>query len=233
MHKPESLEAWSWNLIWDTLAYHAFLLSCVFFQNITCCLIGTILVKVWIPGIDHIIQYSQKLCVKQFRKGSSGKLEFCWHSDLAKQRLIAALQYPGADWVLKPAVAKILKRPFCPFLSSFFFVSNRPWAAQNQVAHVVIAKTPQRPVCIWQYQVCCSAIINGNSRNKKKIEENTIFYDSKPFSLDQGYQSNRVACQSQFLIAFYRKIFMLLLVSINIEFLALLVMAGHVSVTLW
>ena len=52
----------------------------------------------------------------------------------------------GADWVLKPAVANILKRPFCPFLSSFFFVSNRPWAAQNQAAHVAIAKMPQRPV---------------------------------------------------------------------------------------
>ena len=54
--------------------------------------------------------------------------------------------HAGMDWVLKPAVAKILKRPFCPFLSSFFFVSNRPWAAQNQAAHVAIAKTPQRPV---------------------------------------------------------------------------------------
>ena len=36
--------------------------------------------------------------------------------------------------------------PFLPFLSSFFFVSNRPLAAQNQAAHVAIAKTPQRPV---------------------------------------------------------------------------------------
>ena len=53
----------------------------------------------------------------------------------------------GADWVLKPAMAKILKRPFLPFLSSFFFVSNRPWAAHNQAAYdVAIAKTPQRPV---------------------------------------------------------------------------------------
>ena len=52
----------------------------------------------------------------------------------------------GADWVLKPAVAKILKWPFLPFLSSFFFVSNQPWAAQNQAAHVAIAKTPQRLV---------------------------------------------------------------------------------------
>ena len=52
----------------------------------------------------------------------------------------------GADWILKPAVAKILKRPFLPFLSSFFFVSNQPWAALNQVAYVAIAKTPRRPV---------------------------------------------------------------------------------------
>ena len=59
------------------------------------------------------------------------------------------MQAPGVDWVLKPAVAKILKRPFCPFLSSFFFVSNRPWAAQNQVAHVAIAKMPQQPVRLW------------------------------------------------------------------------------------
>ena len=34
--------------------------------------------------------------------------------------------------------------PFLPFLSYFFFVSNRPWAAQNQSVHVAIAKTPQR-----------------------------------------------------------------------------------------
>ena len=41
--------------------------------------------------------------------------------------------------------------PFLPFPSSFFFVSNRPWAAQNQAAHVAIAKAPQRPVrlCRW------------------------------------------------------------------------------------
>ena len=59
-------------------------------------------------------------------------------------------QLPGADWVLKPAVAKILKRSFLPFLTSFFFVSNRPWAAQNQAAHVAITKTPQRLVRLWQ-----------------------------------------------------------------------------------
>ena len=56
---------------------------------------------------------------------------------------------PGADWVIKPAMAKILKRPFLAFLSSFFFVSNRPWADQNQAAHVAIAKKPQRPVRLW------------------------------------------------------------------------------------
>ena len=56
---------------------------------------------------------------------------------------------PGADWILKPAMAKTFKRPFLPFLSSFFFVSNRPWAAQNQAAHVTIVKTPQRPVRLW------------------------------------------------------------------------------------
>ena len=35
----------------------------------------------------------------------------------------------------------------------------------------------------------CSAIVGlyGNSRNKKKIEGSKIFYDPKPFSLDQGY----------------------------------------------
>ena len=60
--------------------------------------------------------------------------------------LIKNFVQTGADWVLKPAVAKILERPFLPFLSSFFLVSNRPWAAQNQAAHVAIAKTPQRPV---------------------------------------------------------------------------------------
>ena len=49
---------------------------------------------------------------------------------------ICSTYYTMADWVLKPAVAKILKRPFCPFLSSFFFVSNRPWAAQHQAAHM-------------------------------------------------------------------------------------------------
>ena len=60
--------------------------------------------------------------------------------------------YTGADWVLKTAVAKILKRPFLPFISSFFFVRNRPWAAQNQAALVAIAKTPQRPVRLWPYK---------------------------------------------------------------------------------
>ena len=38
---------------------------------------------------------------------------------------------------------------FLPFLSSFFFVINRPWAAQNQAFHVAIAKTPQWPVRLW------------------------------------------------------------------------------------
>ena len=42
--------------------------------------------------------------------------------------------------------------PFLPFLSSFFFVSNRPWAAQNKAAHVAIAKTPQRPVRLCLYR---------------------------------------------------------------------------------
>ena len=47
--------------------------------------------------------------------------------------------------------------PFLPFLSSFFFVSNRPWVAQNQTAHVAIAKMPQRPVCL-----CASYNIHGH-----------------------------------------------------------------------
>ena len=39
----------------------------------------------------------------------------------------------------------------------------------------------------------CSAIIGyGNSRNEKKIEESKIFYDPKPFSLDQGYMFSLV-----------------------------------------
>ena len=36
---------------------------------ITCYLIGTILVKVWIPGIDHTIQNSQKLWCETIQKG--------------------------------------------------------------------------------------------------------------------------------------------------------------------
>ena len=43
-------------------------------------------------------------------------------------------------------------------------MSNRPWAARNQAAHVAIAKTPQRPVrlCLrlvfkgdWTYRIAC------------------------------------------------------------------------------
>ena len=66
-----------------------------------------------------------------------------------RKRAMSAVYGGQGGPVLKPAVAKILKQPFCPFLSSIFFVSNRPWAAQNQAAHVAIAKTPQRPVCLW------------------------------------------------------------------------------------
>ena len=58
---------------------------------------------------------------------------------------------------------KILKRPFCPFLSSFFFVSNRPWVAQNQAAHVAIAKTPQRPVRL----LCQRCLFTWNIRSPR------------------------------------------------------------------
>ena len=61
--------------------------------------------------------------------------------------------HTGADWVLKPAVAKILKQPFLPFLplSSLWVTGpGRPRPeTQNQAAHVAIAKTPQRPVRLW------------------------------------------------------------------------------------
>ena len=63
--------------------------------------------------------------------------------------LFGLILWPGVDWVLKPAVVKISKGPFCPFLCSFFFVSNQPWAAQNQAAHVAITKTQQWPVRLW------------------------------------------------------------------------------------
>ena len=81
-----------------------------------------------------------------------------WERDLKLLLLELLLKWStaGADWFLKPAVAKILKRPFCPFLSSFFFASNRPWAAQNQAAHVAIAKTPQRPVRLWSTAYCAN-----------------------------------------------------------------------------
>ena len=41
---------------------------------------------------------------------------------------------------------KNIKAALLTFFPSFFFMSNRPCAAQNQAAHVAIAKTPQRPV---------------------------------------------------------------------------------------
>ena len=46
---------------------------------------------------------------------------------------------------------KNIKAALLPF--SFIFVSNRPWAAQHQAAHVAIAKAPQRPVrlCLLTY----------------------------------------------------------------------------------
>ena len=56
----------------------------------------------------------QNLMYNRYRKNKSGPEKY---------------KTAGADWVLKLAVAKILKRPFWPFLSSFFFVNNRPWAA--------------------------------------------------------------------------------------------------------
>ena len=42
-------------------------------------------------------------------------------------------------------------------------------------------------IVVVQQKVLQCYIGYGNSRNEKKIEESKIFYDRKPFSLDQGY----------------------------------------------
>ena len=102
---------------------------CVYFQYITCCLIGTILVEVWIPGTDHIIQYSQKLWCEAIQNGELRDIRILLTFWSCKTKIDSCIPVPGM----------------------------------------------------------CSTVLYSNSRNEKKIEESKIFYDIKPFSLDQGY----------------------------------------------
>ena len=61
----------------------------------------------------------------------------------------------------------------------FFFVSNRPWAAQNQAAHVAIVKTPQRPVRLWLW----------GSTHKFMIMNLTQGVEFNPQIYDHGYDT--------------------------------------------
>ena len=78
---------------------------------------------------------------------------------------------------------KNIKRPFLPFLSSFFFVSNRPWVAQNQAAHVAIAKTPQWPVRLCHnLPIWYCYVLFGNTQTQTdvlNIIETMIFMNGR------------------------------------------------------
>ena len=80
--------------------------------------------------------YGTKIVMTEKMKKKKKKIEAGFFNDIFrcsvnKQGHSQALNPgygSGADWVLKPAVAKILKRLFCPFLSSFFlWVTGPGW----------------------------------------------------------------------------------------------------------
>ena len=65
-----------------------------------------------------------------------------------------------------------------PFLA--LSVSNRPWATQNQVAHVAIAKTPQ-----WPVQFC---VFHWQCKKKEQSHKNRVIYRKNThFVQNYGY----------------------------------------------